>query len=518
VTDSYPIIPAPCFQQLSGEKFSVSLFAVNSDPEFRESEEILVSSLTDYFGLELSQADNALPIALKTSNNKEEEYEVQVSSSQIILLAGDQSGMARAIASLIQMIGIEQNRCVIETGVVRDKPRFGYRGYMLDVSRHFFSVRQILKILDLLFLYKVNVFHWHLTDDQGWRFESKLFPKLTEIGSKREYTQYFKYKDTRAHGGFYSQEEIKSVIEYAAIRGIQVIPEIDFPGHFTAAIAAYPELGCQNKNVNVATSHGILNNVACIGNEQTIEFIKALLGEVCEIFPAPLIHLGGDEVPVSSWKSCPKCSDLMKRESLPHYRDIQSYGNDQIIQFLESKGKQVILWNEAFTKKEVPESVICQHWFDPVKRKNTLKEINSGRQTIISELSAYYLDYPEYMVSLKRSYQFDPVFEGVEKSDAILGVEVPLWTEEVPDWATLVKMTLPRLAAMAERGWSAADDRDFTRFKADYQSQQWLRRKLGFNPEEMGETKLKGIALARARFAFIWKLISVELKQKFLYS
>jgi hexosaminidase len=345
---------------------------------------------------------------------------------------------------------------------------------MLDEARHFFGEEVVKKILDIMALLKLNTLHWHLTDDQGWRVEIKKYPLLTEISSKREGTiisQRFlrsnqKIKapiDAIPVSGYYTQQDLRELIQYATERFITIIPELDFPGHTTAALAAYPDLSCTGGPFKVSTRFGIHKDVLCIGKEKVFEFIQNVLNEIIEIFPSNIIHIGGDEAPNRRWKKCLDCQARIKDESLGSVDNLQVYFTNRITDYLGSKGKRIIGWNEILND-DLINNALCQYWINNFDK--VLEHIRKGREVVMSEMKALYFDYPYRLIPLHQTYNYDPIPSNLEEKfhKNILGLEACLWTEYVKNKDKLEWQTFPRLIAVAETGWTPKNKRNFESF------------------------------------------------------
>jgi hexosaminidase len=407
----------------------------------------------------------------------EEGYFLKISSDGIVIRAKTDKGLFYGAQSLRQLLPatIEQNGICNEVTVaqveVEDEPRFGYRGFMLDSARHFFSVETILGLIDLLALHKLNRFHWHLSDDQGFRIELDGFPKLSEIASKRKETQckgfmlpWKRRFDGTPYCGIYTKEQIRQVVSYAKRRYIEVIPEIDMPGHFLAALAAYPEFSCTGGPFDVRTGWGISKDVLCVGKPQSIQFAKDILKEVIELFPYKQVHIGGDETPLDRWKKCPDCQRLKAEKGLRKNSELQRYFSNAIISFLKSEGCEVIAWDEILKDGNFPEITI-QNW-SLTGGKRIKKSIKKGQQCIISNVSKYYMDYPFSVFPLRSTYVFNPELKGLSKQDTknIIGIEAPLWTEAVDTAKRIYWQMFPRLTAVCESAWTFEGNKDFASF------------------------------------------------------
>ena len=383
----------------------------------------------------------------------EEGYELIIGEEQTELKAATESGYryGEVTLNLIASAGNPSTELRIH-----DKPRYRWRGYMLDVSRYFFSVDDIMKQIDFMAVMKLNVLHLHLTDDQGWRVEIKKYPRLTEIGAWRRRTLF----RLKRHGGYYTQEELKSIVSYAHERGIKVVPEIEFPGHFTAAVAAYPELGCYGEGARVAETFGIKHDVACLGNPAVIDFIKDVLSELFPIFTDEYYHIGGDEVPAARYELCPKCRAEKERLGAGNWAEVQAHFVNEIAAFLKENGKKTITWNETEPTGIPDKEIIWQYWQGGLKEEALVKEINAGRTVIMSPAKPYYLDLPYSENTLQAIAEYKDVPEGADP-DRILGLEFPLWTELVPDEETAERRLFPRLLLMAEKAWRGECESSF---------------------------------------------------------
>ena len=410
-----------------------------------------------------------------------EGYRLTVSPDTISLEAPTQTGVFYGIQSLRQLLPVEVEERHPIFGVdwrvpclsITDRPRFAWRGFMLDEGRHFQGRETVLRTLDLMALQKLNVFHWHLTEDEGWRIEIKKYPRLTEIGSHRPGTRngFTPGKHNGIpHAGFYTQAEIRAIVAYAAERHITVVPEVEMPGHSVAALAAYPELSCTGGPFEVATHFGIFQDIFCAGKEAVFSFLEDVLDEVLELFPSPYIHIGGDEAPKQRWKKCPDCQRRIQNEDLKNAHALQVYFTNRIAAYLDSKGRHTLGWNEILEPGLV-ESAVVQYWVGGPKRIHAA--IRDGhRKIVMSPCLKTYLDYPYTLLPLRRIYHFEPVPAGFDEKTAasILGVESPLWTERVPTRQRLDFQAYPRLSALAETGWTPKDLKNLPDFRRRLQS------------------------------------------------
>ena len=439
-------------------------------------------------GPRVRHADKAADHAVNVTRDETmpaEAYRLFVTPCRIDIVAGGAQGVFYAVQTLRQLLPAAAYEAddvrAVELPVVtiEDKPCLGYRGMMLDVGRHFFTVDEVKEALDIMALHKLNVFHWHLTDDQGWRIEIRKYPKLTEIGSVRSrtligrdpggtYDENCKFDET-PYGGYYTQDEIRDVVNYAAERFITVIPEIEFPGHAVGALASYPWLGCTGEQYEVRQTWDIDDRVFCIGKETTFEFIEGVLEEVLELFPSEYIHIGGDECPTVMWKKCPHCKARMKAERLKRPRRLQNYATARVEKFLNAHGRRLIGWDEILEGEVTPTATIMS-WRGA---EGGIKAAKMGNHAIMAPTTHCYLDYYQTRdtageplaiggyLPVEKVYSLDPYeMLTADEQRCILGVQANLWTEYIATWPHAEYMLLPRLSALAEVGWSL-DRKDY---------------------------------------------------------
>lgn len=406
-------------------------------------------------------------------------YRLEIAPDGIGIYGGDAAGCFYAVQTLRQIVPAEAysgkriSYVDLPVMTVFDGPDMQYRGLMLDVARHFFTVDEVKEVLDIMAMHKLNIFHWHLTDDQGWRIEIDRYPELTRIGSVRkrtiigkdpggEYDETTMYDET-PHGGYYTKDQIREIVAYAAARFITVIPEVEFPGHAVAALASYPWLSCTGEQYEVRQTWDIDDRVFCIGKESTFGFMEDVLSEVMELFPSEYIHIGGDECPDKMWMSCPDCRRRIQEANLPSFRALQGYGVARLGAFLESHGRHLIGWDEILEAGVTPMSVVMS-WRGA---EGGIRAANQGNRVIMCPTEYCYFDYYQSedieneplawggLITLDKAYSFDP-YAGLDSdvSSNILGVQANLWTEYISDIEGVEYMLLPRLAALAETGWS----------------------------------------------------------------
>lgn len=394
-----------------------------------------------------------------------EAYRLDVTPQGVDIRGGSPAGLFYGLQSLRQMIA--QYGPTLPEVRIEDAPTFGYRGAMLDCCRHFFPVAEVKRFIDMLALHKINRFHWHLTDDQGWRIEIRRYPELTRVASQRAETvlgNNSRAYDGTPYGGYYTQKEIREVVAYAAERFITVIPEIEMPGHASAALAAYPWLGCRGKDYKVQTSWGVFPEVFCAGRESTFEFLQNVLAEVIELFPSEYIHVGGDECPKESWEQCPDCQQRIRDEHLRNEHELQSYLILRMERWLNEHGRRLIGWDEIL-EGGISKSATIMSWRGAT---GGIAAARAGNQVIMTPNTHCYLDYyqttqPAWSepwgiggyISVEKAYSLDPCDQLTdEQRRYILGVQGNIWTEYMASMAHVQHMALPRLAALAEVGWS----------------------------------------------------------------
>jgi hexosaminidase len=410
-----------------------------------------------------------------------EGYILDISPNNIIIKANTPAGAFYAVQTIKQMLlnnstnestsklnSIQKPLPQLPCLVIQDIPRFPWRGYMLDEGRHFHGMNTVKRILDIMALLKLNTFHWHLTEDQGWRIQIKKYPKLTEVGSRRSSTQVGGFISKKYNGvpheGYYTQDQIKEIIAYARERYITIIPEIDIPGHSTAALASYPEFSCTGGPFQVSTKFGIHKEIYCVGKEATFHFIEDILSELMNLFPSPIIHIGGDEVPKDRWKVCPDCQKRLETENLTEVEQLQSYFTNRITSFLQKNNHKLMGWSEIL-KGELSKDVITQFWIGD--RKRLLNHIQQGGNAVMSDFKYCYLDHWYEFTSLDKSYAFEPIPKELkpEYQKNVLGIEGLMWNEWVPNTRRLDWQTFPRLIAFAEVGWTEKENKDLGDFK-----------------------------------------------------
>ena len=468
------IIPLPKEMIIENGTFELNKsISIEYDDLFEVEGEFLERILSDQFKLDTGQ--NGKVLSLKKVNNYiKEGYQLKVNRNDISIEASSREGIFYGIQTLIQLMELNkyENDIELPTCKINDSPSFKHRGMLLDCCRHFFDKKVIKKYIDLLAQYKMNKLHWHLTEDQGWRIEIDKYPKLTTIGSQRK-------DSSGSYEGYYTKEDIKEIVDYAKNKHIEVIPEIEFPGHSQAAIAAYPQLSCTGKPIDVATEWGVFKDIYCAGNDSVFTFMEDVLGEVIELFPSSFIHIGGDEAPKTRWENCPKCQKRMLEENLNDEHELQSYFIKRIEKYLNSRGKTLIGWDEIL-EGGLAKNAVVQSWRG---MNGGIEAAKHGNKVIMSPTSHAYFDYSIKSTDLKQVYHFDPIpteLDSIQKQ-LVLGGECNLWSEHIPDEIKLDEMVFPRMLAMSEVLWSYPKERNYDSFLARADNHAHLLRSYGVN-------------------------------------
>ena len=498
VVADYNVIPQ--VQNLSVKDGDVYVFdssrkLVYDNQDSRRSLELFAQDLEELVGIRPSVAagtsgdakDNVY-FTLGLQDGGKEAYTINVSSDGILVRAVAPEGIYRATRTLLKSVGTEKTSSVeFPSAEVSDWPRFGYRGLMLDVSRHFSDVEMVKRTIDMLALHQLNIFHWHLTDDQGWRIEIKSHPELTEVGAWRDDTVVGRYlggtdypTDGKRHGGFYTQEQIREIVAYAKERYIEIIPEIDLPGHTSAVLAAYPQLGCEDKEYKVANRWGVIRDVLCAGNPASLDLFKDIMDEVCALFPGKYIHLGGDECVKDRWKACPKCQRKIRELGL---KDVGRYSKEDYLQswfmgevasYVQSKGKRVIGWDEILEGVPMDDSVIMS-WRGT---EGGITAARMGHDVVMTPTSDMYFDQSQTLASqleeipvggfinVMKVYSYEPLPASLtpEQQKHILGCQANVWCEYMPEERIRQYQILPRLAALSEVQWTMPERKNYKDF------------------------------------------------------
>lgn len=509
--EEYSILPAP--QEISytsgfyklGKKVHVTY-----PPALENEANLLQTYLSTGFGLKVelgkdsSKGDVRLVLDPTVQPDHTEGYVLDATSGKVVIKANSSAGIWNGIQTLRQIIQERDGKYTIQKAVITDYPAFSWRAFMLDEGRYFKGKEVVLNLLDEMAQLKMNVFHWHLTDDQGWRIEIKKYPKLTEIGAFRDSSEIGHFGsnkfDGKPHGGFYTQEEIKEIVSYAAQRHIQVVPEVEMPGHASAAIASYPWLGTADKQIKVPGNFGVHYQVYNVTDPRVTQFLEDVIDEVITLFPSPVFHIGGDEVRYNQWKESPAVRSYMAKHQLKTPAELQIFFTNGISNLLASKGKRMMGWNEITGSKlheyqssedtEVAQKLapgtIVHFWKgDPELIKQTVQK---GYDVVNSYNKYTYLDYSYESIPLEKSYNFNPVPEGLtrEQEKRILGSGCQMWGEFIPTVEKMNTEIYPRLAAYAEVGWTEADRKDYHRFLRALAPflQKWSARGITCGPVE----------------------------------
>ncbi len=513
------VIPEP-----SEYEFSKGFFNLNNEikifgntPQLDDLVGYTAKTLLEDAGISASSIKTNLAylklelIHMKPDSDKEG-YSLDINNNGIAIKASNEAGIFYGIQTIRQMIlacKTPDGDCLLPFVKMKDKPRFAWRAFMLDEARYFKGKEQVKKLLDEMALLKLNVFHWHLVDDQGWRIEIKQYPLLTEVGSKRRSTQIGSLKwrspiqSGEPHEGFYTQEEIREIVEYASERHITIVPEIEMPGHSSAAIAAYPWLGTSGARIEVPVVFGVGKDVYNVADPKVVQFLTDVLDEVITLFPSKVIHIGGDEVKYDYWKNSETVQAFMAEKNLKTPADLQIYFTNTISRYLKSKGKRMMGWNEIMghnlheyqdktdteTEEELAKETIIHFWKGDIELAENAA--SRGYHIVNSLHSSTYLDYDYKSISLKDAYLFEPVPDGLgsEFHDKIIGTGCQMWGEWIPTSGDMDFLVFPRIAAYAEVGWTMKENKDYGRFKEVLPSllKIWEKNNIYFAPLEFAD-------------------------------
>ena len=509
------VIPHPAQVEVYEGELDIAGASFKADPELGELALNAIAAFEQQLvaaSAEASGSSKAQFVFKYDGNLANEEYTIDVCCNKATIKASALNGALYAIETIKQMLPEEiytseaaaDEDWELPYMKIQDKPRFGYRGMHLDVSRHFFDMDEVKKYLDIMAIHKLNVFHWHLTDDQGWRLELKKYPELTQVGAVRKQTLVGHGSSSRKYDGtpygeglYYTQEDVKEIIAYAAAKGIEVIPEIDLPGHMLAALATYPELGCTGGPYDVWGRWGIADDVLCVGKESTMLFLEDVLAEVADLFPSEYVHIGGDECPKVRWETCPHCQAKVAelgykdddRFTAEHY--LQGYVTSRMEKFLAQKGKRIIGWDEILEGEVAPDATVMS-WRGVEGGHEAVK---LGHDAIMTPYTHLYLDYYQSkdtknepfaiggFLPVETVYSFEPFTDDMteEEKSHIIGVQANLWTEYIPTNEQLEYMLLPRMSALSEIQWCEPENKIYERFLDSMENMAEIFDALGYN-------------------------------------
>lgn len=391
------------------------------------------------------------------SSLENEEYILEITKNSLIIEGGSERAVFYA-KQTVNQIALQYD--ALPVCKIHDKPRFPYRGFMIDSARHMQEISEIKKIIDVMSLLKFNVFHWHLTEDQGWRFESESYPELNTKAAVRPFSDFGKTINNKPYGRVYTKEEMKDIVAYCAERFIDVVPEFDMPGHVSALLSVFPELSCKGDTVEIKTHQGIYSDILCPAKDKTYEVVEKILDEFCEVFPYEYFHIGGDEAPSKQWEDCPECKYVKSACGLSSWAEYQNYYMNTIIDYLDKKGKKAIVWNDAAKGSNLDKRATLQFWKETYTKPST-DFANSGGKMILSPFSYYYMDYDYQITPLRRTLSFNPKISGLNEEGYknVIGLEAPIWTEYIWENEKLERFLFPRIIAVAQTAWS---EKEFT--------------------------------------------------------
>jgi len=514
---SISIIPAPK-EIIAGKEYFIldPQLSISYHAEAQKTASILQDHIKHAFGYQVesikSEESGTGIIQFKLDSRlAKEAYELHVSKTGIQIIASNNTGWFYGVQSLIQLFSVQQGSTESKASIripelsIKDAPRFAWRALMLDEARYFKGTEQVKMLLDEMALLKMNVFHWHLTDDQGWRIEIKKYPLLTEIASKRKSTQVGEWnspiQSAEAHEGYYSQEEIREIVSYASERHINIVPEIEMPGHSSAAIAAYPWLGTAKKQIEVPIVFGVGKDVYDVSDPKVYLFLTDVLDEVMELFPSKVIHIGGDEVKYDHWKASASVNAYMEEKGLATPAELQVFFTNSISQYLQGKGRRMMGWNEIMghniheyqdkedtkSTQSLAKETIVHFWKGDV---NLANEAARSGFDIVNSLHEYtYLDYDYGQIPLSMAYAFEPVPVDLDPQyhDKVIGSGCQMWGEWIPSNGHMHFQVFPRIAAYAELGWTESQNKDFDRFKSALPKLQkrWEHRGIYYAPDSV---------------------------------
>ena len=485
------LVPAPTHIEFADSELRLSdALGLDYNPKDKNLKNIIRLTKTELSSIGYSVTDSDSDeahtrVSINIDQNiteTPESYNLKIAPQGIDISGSDYAGLFYGLQTLVQILETTKinNSPAVASVLIEDRPRFRWRGMLLDVARHMFPADFIKRYIDIIAAHKMNVFHWHLTEDQGWRMPIKKYPKIKDIAAWRKETLVGHYRDKphqfdgKPYGGFYTREEIKDIIDYASDRSVTIVPEIEMPGHATAALSAYPQLSCTGGPHEAETVWGVHKEVFCAGNEETFDFLENVLEEVAQIFPGPYIHIGGDECPKTRWAECEKCQARIADEGLKDEHELQSYFIKRIEKILEKFDKRLIGWDEILEGGLAPNAVV-HSWRG---MDGGIEAANAGHEVIMSPTTYVYFDYYQSedreneplaiggYLPLSKVYEFEPVPDKIDsdKRHLILGGQANLWTEYIPTTKQAEYMLLPRVCALAEAVWSPKNKKDYAGF------------------------------------------------------
>lgn len=508
--EEYAIIPQP--QEIN---YTPGFFKMTNHPvisysgDLANEAQFLQNALTADFSVKptIEEGEGAINLILDPTilPDKPEGYQLEVISGKIMIKSNTSVGILNGVQTLRQIIKEKEGKYLVQRAVITDYPTFAWRAFLLDEGRYFKGKEVVLNLLDEMAALKMNTFHWHLTDDQGWRIEIKKYPKLTDVGAFRDSSEINHFGsniyDGKPHGGFYTQDDIKEIVDYASKRHITIVPEVSMPGHASAAIAAYPWLGTSGKQIRVPGKFGVHYDVFNVSDPKVMQFFDDVSNEIIALFPGQVFHIGGDEVKYDQWKASPAIRSYMSQKHLKTPAELQVYFTNEISNMLAAKGRKMIGWNEitgdklheyqseADTKEveqQLAPGTIVHFWKgDP---KLIKKAIEKGYDIVNSYHIYTYLDYNYKTIPLAKAYSFNPIPEGLttEQQSKVLGLGCQMWGEFIPTVESMNKLIYPRIAAFAETGWSSTDRKDYNRFlnSLAYFKNKWTAKGIVVGPTE----------------------------------
>lgn len=511
--EEYAIIPHPVKVEYKSGFIKIEEEpTIAFPPELTNEAQLLRSYLSEDFSIESTlkeeskKADIILQLDKNVLSEEREGYIIDATSGRIYIKASAPVGVLNGIQTLRQTIKEKEGKFFMQKAIITDYPAFGWRAFMLDEGRYFKGKEIVFDLLDDMAELKMNVFHWGLTNDQGWRIEIKKYPKLTEVGAFRETSEINHFGsdifDGVPHGGFYTQEEIKEIVDYAAKRHIMIVPEVNMPGHASAAIASYPWLGTKNEQIKVPGKFGVPFEVFNVADPRVMQFFEDVIDEMIPLFPAPVFHIGGDEVRYNHWNSSSMVQSFMKKNNLKSPAELQVFFTNKMSNILASKNRRMMGWNEITGDRvhhyqqeeskadakdiQLAEGTIVHFWKgDPALMKRT---IENGYGVVNSYHEYTYVDYTYKSIPLKKAYEFSPIPEGLtdEQEKHVIGLGCQMWGEFIPTVESMQLKLYPRIAAYAETGWTLSENKDYDRFMSalNFFLKKWKSEGVKYGSEE----------------------------------